>query len=146
MGRLGEAILKQLRDISSERDPHRFLRDLRDLLAEPSLDWIALSEELSETQLGSIYCVSALLNDVWSNIAIDASFPFPAKHELLKAFSANLREATLEAVRQPTSPTLRFTECLFKAIQSFFLLLREIQPSCDEICKEEVRNESHYRR
>lgn len=74
-----------LRIAGKEKDPSLTLIELRERLARDNASLRRLRAELTPMQLFVLYVTKKLLNDLWSNLAVDASFPFPEKSQLVQS-------------------------------------------------------------
>lgn len=72
------------------------LIELRERLARDDASLRRLKAEVTPTQLGVLYVTKKLLNDLWVNFAVDASFPFPEEHQLMQSIGEEMRRFVLE--------------------------------------------------
>lgn len=82
-----------------EEDTNRslVLLQLRERLARDDASLRRLRTELTPAQLGVLYVIKKLLNDLWVNFAVDASFPFPEGDPLMQSIGDEVRTFVLEA-------------------------------------------------
>ena len=74
-----------------EGDTLAFLRSLRKTLVLADRDLVVLPAELTPPEVVLLFVTKKLVDDVWFNLCVDASFDFPEDDPAISSVSSNLR-------------------------------------------------------
>lgn len=121
------ASIKDIARISSDQD---FLGNLRSLLADPGLNLTKLADDIDDQLIGELYCLLVLINDIWANLAIDASFSFPSDHPKFICLVNELRQFISASLRGEKDNKEAIAEAYVsycRAVKEFCLLLQDLE-------------------
>lgn len=120
-------VSERLHEVVTEEDDAKFLSDVRTFLVDPYLNLVALADGLDDRTFGMLYLLSVLVNDVWVNLAIDATFEFPSDHPKLVDLSKALRQFMIAELEERRETQQQVFENFYRAVKDYYLFLREIE-------------------
>lgn len=120
-------VSERLHEVVTEEDDAKFLSDLRTFLVDPYLNLVALAHEVDDRTLGMLYLASILVNDVWVNLAIDASFEFPSDHPKLADLSKALRQFMVTVLEDGKEMQQQAFASFCRAVKDYYLFLYEME-------------------
>lgn len=126
------ASLEKISNISNDKD---FLGELRDILSDPGFSLTQLVNDIDDHLIGALYCLLVLVNDVWANLAIDASFAFPMNHPRLIGLVRELRYfiiASLKVNKDNKEAAAEAFVSFGRAIKEYCFLLQDLEHQLEQ--------------
>jgi len=124
------SLIASLEDIVNTPEDKDFLSGLRDILSDPGISLTQVVDTIDEQLTGALYCLLVLINDVWANLAIDASFPFPADHPRLTGLVRELRHfiiASLKGNKDDREASAEAFLSFGRAVKEYCVLLQDLE-------------------
>lgn len=110
-----------------QNESYDFIHGLRRYYIDSNFELLHLADQATSVQLGTLYTIETILNDIWINLCTDASFEFPWEDNDMKQACENIREAIRLLAMNAEENGMAITAKLYNALRQYFLCLRRLE-------------------